>query len=474
MCDMKFSRVAMLFVLGFGLIAVSATAVGAQDGELELSCSFTYTEDANELVVLVDMPVAPAGTRLAMNFERGVRPNEEFSFIGRTDRTSAETVFAFTPADEVLDGPWSLKARYVLADGTKSERVDCGVFDAANPAQPMLTCNATLVPGTHTVRLTGTLTNKPLGSSVVVNLTGDDGYVGLSRIADAVFDTQFDLSDQASGDWSMQARWRVDNDSRGDRITCGSFTLGGDDGSDLQSGPADLACWADYNVLVGAAEPEDWTVSITGTVDRRTARFNLRAEGSWLYTWQFGGTNISSVRPDTLVVSGTDVNGSYECSGDWLSADASGHLTGNVGPEISMRGVEVDAEFDGAVLYTKKRQLGDGFCFRYCSFSTGPFFIDGAGNDVEPTVVSPLPAGSDLVSTGGQFCSGQIVIVNFTYREDVFQANGIANLGTFTVAGIGNGEQIRVLDVDCEGGTLTWEDVQNGGPAQVFDLTTLS
>ena len=471
---MKFSRVAVLFVLGVSLLAASATAVGAQDGELDISCSFSYDQGTNEVVVVVDMPVAPAGTRLAMNFERGVRPDEEFSFIGRTDRTGAKTSFAFAPIDEVLDGPWTLKARYVLADGTKSGRVDCGVFDAANAAEPMLTCNATLLPGTHTVRLTGTLTNKPLGSSVVVNLTGEGGYVGLSRIADVVFDTQFDLSDQAQGDWTMQARWRVDNDSRGDRVNCGTFTLGADNASDLQSGPAALGCWADYNVIVGAAQPADWTVAITGTVDRQAARFNLRGEGSWLYTWQFGGTNVSSVRPDTLVVSGTDVNGRYECSGDWLSAAASGHLTGNVGPEILMRGVEVGAEFDGALLYTKTRQFGDDFCFRYCTFSTGPFFIDAAGNDVEPIVVSPLPAGSDVVSTGDQFCSGQIVIMNFTYREDVFQANGIANLGTFTVAGIGNGEQIRVLDVDCEGGTLTWEDVQNGGPAQVFDLTTLA
>lgn len=472
---MKRTRVAALAVLAFSLIAASATALGAQENEREIGCAFAYSPDTNEMVVTVDMPEAPTGTLLALNFERGERPNEDFVFVGRTERTGAATSISVIPVEAVLDGAWTLKARYILADGTKSGRVDCGVFDAGNIGPPALTCTATLIDGTDTVRLTGTLANKPTGSSIVVNLIGDEGYVGLARVSGVAFDTQYDLSDKARGDWTMQARWRVSNDSRGERIDCGSFTLGNDDGSDLLDGPAGVGCWANVNVAVGAAQPSEWTMAITGTVDRRTARINFRGDGSWLYTWQFGQENVSTVRPDTMVVSGAGeaVNGRYPCPADWLSEAASEYLANNAGPGLSNRGVAVRAEFDGALLYTTSRTLAPDFCFKYCAFSNGPFFIDAAGNDVEPVVVSPLPTGSDLVSIGGQYCQGQIVIMNFTYRDDVFEANGIANLGTFRVAGIGNGEQIRVLDVDCEGGTLTWEDVQNGGPAQMFDLTTL-
>lgn len=67
------------------------------------------------------------GARFAVNLERGERPNEEFRYIGRFNEDDDQTVAV--SFDRNLVDPtagWRVKARWIAADGTKSDRIDCG------------------------------------------------------------------------------------------------------------------------------------------------------------------------------------------------------------------------------------------------------------------------------------------------------------------------------------------------------------
>ena len=89
---------------------------------------FSCTLSRNDrYVVDLDHTGIPDGNLYAVNLERGDRTGDNFIFLGRKGEDGDQTVKFTFPRDlvEVGDG-WTVKARYITPDGTKSARIDCG------------------------------------------------------------------------------------------------------------------------------------------------------------------------------------------------------------------------------------------------------------------------------------------------------------------------------------------------------------
>ena len=95
---------------------------------VEPTPDFSCTLSRNDrYVVDLDHTGIPDGNLYAVNLERGDRTGDNFIFLGRKGEDGDQTVKFTFPRDlvEVGDG-WTVKARYITPDGTKSARIDCG------------------------------------------------------------------------------------------------------------------------------------------------------------------------------------------------------------------------------------------------------------------------------------------------------------------------------------------------------------
>ena len=100
---------------------------------LPAECAAVMTDHVDSMlandryVVDLDHTGIPDGNLYAVNLERGDRTGDNFIFLGRKGEDGDQTVKFTFPRDlvEVGDG-WTVKARYITPDGTKSARIDCG------------------------------------------------------------------------------------------------------------------------------------------------------------------------------------------------------------------------------------------------------------------------------------------------------------------------------------------------------------
>jgi hypothetical protein len=93
----------------------------------DFSCMISRSFGPDRYVVDLDHTGIPDGNLYAVNLERGDRMGGNFIFLGRKGEDGDQTVKFTFPIDLVdVDDGWTVKARYITPDGTKSARIDCG------------------------------------------------------------------------------------------------------------------------------------------------------------------------------------------------------------------------------------------------------------------------------------------------------------------------------------------------------------
>lgn len=161
----------------------------------------------------------------------------EFVFLGRTTSVVNNYEAPYP------DGNWLVSVRSILG-AERSDWTPCGLsqipFDPPPPPPVAfdVSCSARLLAGGETIEARGAvfetdgfLNIEGIFPDIVfsaVNTDGDFVYFGRFDRNEAEF-LEFDATLLDPGTWTVQARWLLDDGTRGDQVPCDTFTRTGDD-----------------------------------------------------------------------------------------------------------------------------------------------------------------------------------------------------------------------------------------------------